>query len=447
MITTYNTDQNEFLAKRCYYPSNSDYRNLCMVRVNPNERHQHMLGFGVAMTDSSCYILSKLDFHRKQQVLDMLFGQSGLNLNIARISVASSDFSLKTFSYDDVVDDVDMKYFSIEPDKEYVIPILKEILELKPELFIFSSPWSPPGWMKTGGSMCGGFMRMKYVKAFASYYVHFLQAYKEAGIPIQALTTQNEVETTQMGRMPACVYHPEIEMELVKALKPMLKMAGIDTQVWIHDHNYIMWDRVSWMLDDPEFKQLVDGVAFHFYGGNAGMLDLLLEKHPGLSLHLTEGGTSLLPRSQYETKYCCASITTADAITHGCCSVTSWNAILDQDSNPNIGPFNCGGMVTADFRTGDLVLGSHYKAFAHYSKFIKPGAVRIGARCITYGDGPYDPNSKGIYPVAFENEDGSQILIITNPGDTQVDITVRLKDNDYRVRVKPDSICTVICEG
>lgn len=445
MIETYNTDQNEFLARRTYYPSNSDYRNLCMVRVNPAERHQEMLGFGVAMTDSSCYVLSQLHEERKKQVLDMLFGKQGLDLNVVRISLASSDFSLKTFSYDDVADDVEMKHFSIEPDREYVIPVLKEMLLRKPETYLFSSPWSPPGWMKTGGSMCGGFMRMKYIEAFAKYYVKFLQAYTDEGIHISALTTQNEVETAQMGRMPACVYHPEIEMALVRALKPMLQEAGLDTQIWIHDHNYVMWDRVSWMLDDSDFKRLVDGVAFHFYEGNAGMLDLLLEKHPGLALHLTEGGTSLKPRNQYEIKHCCAAITTADAINHGCRSITSWNAILDEESNPNIGPFNCGGMLTADATTGEIILGSHYKAFAHYSKFVKPGAVRIGAACVTYGSGPYDPSKKGIYTVAFENRDQSQVVVITNPGDTQTDITMRLKENHYRIRVKPDSVCTVVC--
>lgn len=446
MIVTYNTDRNEFLAQRGYYPSNSDYRNLCMVRVNPEERHQDMLGFGVAMTDSSCYVLNQLSLEQKNQVLDMLFGKTGLDLTMARISVASSDFSLKTFSYNDVADDMEMKHFSIELDKEYVIPMLKEALLRKPDLYLFSSPWSPPGWMKTGGSMCGGFMRAKYIEAFAKYYVRFLQAYAREGVHISALTTQNEVETAQMGRMPACVYHPEIEMALVRALKPLLQEAGLDTQIWIHDHNYVMWDRVSWMLDDPEFKRLVDGIAFHFYEGSAGMLDLLLENHSGLELHLTEGGTSLQPRDQYEVKHCCAAITTADAINHGCRSITSWNAVLDEESNPNIGPFNCGGMVTVDFTTGEIIMGSHYKAFAHYSKFVKPGAIRIGAKCMTYGHGPYQPNNKGIFPVAFENRDKSQVVIITNPGDTQIDITIQLKGNHYRIRIKPDSICTIVCK-
>lgn len=446
MITTYNTDQHEFLVQRSYYPSNSDYRNLCMVRIEPQERHQKMLGFGVAMTDSSCYVLSRMDEEHKAKILDMLFGKEGLDLNLARISVASSDFSLKTFSYDDVDGDVEMKHFSIAPDRDYVIPMLKEVILRKPELYVFSSPWSPPGWMKTGGSMCGGFMRMKYVKAFAAYYVKFLQAYASEGIHISALTTQNEVETAQLGRMPACVYHPEIEMALVKELKPMLDQAGLDTKIWIHDHNYAMWDRVSWMLDDPEFKRLVDGVAFHFYEGNAGMLDLLLEKHPEVELHLTEGGTSLQPRNQYEIKHCCAAITAADAINHGCRSVTSWNAVLDEEGNPNIGPFHCGGMVTADFTTGEIIMGSHYKAFAHYSRFVKPEAVRIGAKCVTYGSGPYNPDDKGIFPVAFENPDKSQVVVITNPGDTYTDISIRLKEKDYRVRIKPDSICTIVCE-
>jgi glucosylceramidase len=144
------------------------------------------------------------------------------------------------------------KRFSIEQDRQYILPMLRAARKVNPELFLFSSPWSPPGWMKSGGSMLGGSMRHRYLEAYAHYFLKFLQAYADAGVAIQAVTPQNEVDTDQDGRMPACIWPQESEIEFVgKHLGPLLEKQGLSTKIWILDHNYNLWGRAVAELDDP----------------------------------------------------------------------------------------------------------------------------------------------------------------------------------------------------
>lgn len=170
------------------------------------------IGFGVAVTGSSCYNLSRMDGAGRERLLRDIYSRDGLNFNIARVSIGASDYSAEVYTYDDMPEDVGLRYFSIERDKQYIIPMLREILRVKPELTIFASPWSPPAWMKTGGSIGGGFMRNKYIDHYAEYFVKFIKAYRAEGIRIAAVTPQNEPETHQDGAMPACIWHPETEV-------------------------------------------------------------------------------------------------------------------------------------------------------------------------------------------------------------------------------------------
>ena len=174
-------------------------------------------GLGVAITGSSCYNLSKMSAGERRSFLEQIYGKSGLRLSVGRLSIGSSDYSAELYSYDDVKDDYDLQHFSIARDEEYIIPMIQEILAVNPDLRLFASPWSPPGWMKTGGSTCGGYMREEYVDCYARYVTKFILAYREHGIRIFAVTPQNEAETQQAGRMPACIWHPDIESKFALA--------------------------------------------------------------------------------------------------------------------------------------------------------------------------------------------------------------------------------------
>ncbi len=133
-------------------------------------------GFGVALTGSSCYLIAGMEPEKRRAFLESIYGKNGLGLSVARVTVGSSDYSAELYSYDDVPDDAELKHFSVERDERYVIPVIKEILDINPGLYVFSSPWSPPGWMKTGGNMCGGYMRQKYLDVYADYYVKYVEA-------------------------------------------------------------------------------------------------------------------------------------------------------------------------------------------------------------------------------------------------------------------------------
>src|SRR6202007_517109 len=152
---------------------------------------------------------------------------SEMGLSVGRIGVGASDYSTKLYSYDEGEPDPDLARFSIEHDREYILPMLRQARRANPDLFLFSSPWSPPGWMKFNGTLLGGSMRKHYLPAYAQYYLKFLQAYAAEGVPIQALTSQNEVDTDQDGRMPACIWGQEYEIAFVKKhLGPALKESG-----------------------------------------------------------------------------------------------------------------------------------------------------------------------------------------------------------------------------
>ena len=201
-ITQYTTASNlEMYASRVF-PSEL-MNGAAQVKLTGKILNENYLGLGVAITGSSCYLLNQMDKESRRALLEHVYGKEGANLSVGRLTIASSDYSAELYSYDDVPNDIELKHFSIDRDREYVIPMIKEILEVRPDLYIYASPWSPPAWMKTGGSLCGGFMREEYLECYADYIIKYLEEYEKFGIHISALTPQNEPETLQKNQMPA----------------------------------------------------------------------------------------------------------------------------------------------------------------------------------------------------------------------------------------------------
>jgi glucosylceramidase len=177
------------------------------IRIDATETRQEMLGFGAALTDAACYVLSRMTGGERRALIEELFAPGEMALNVCRSCVGSSDYSRTVYSFDESAEpDLELKKFSIDHDKDYILPVLNEARRINPELFLFSSPWSPPGWMKANGSMLGGSMRKHSFASYAEYFAKFLAAYKEAGVTVDAITVQNEVDTDQDGRMPACLW-------------------------------------------------------------------------------------------------------------------------------------------------------------------------------------------------------------------------------------------------
>src|SRR5205807_1117157 len=212
------------------------------IVLDPAKKFQEILGFGAAFTDAACYMFNQLSPASREQLFRILFHPSEMGLSVCRTCIGSSDYSTKVYSYDEGEPDPDLKRFSIDHDREYILPMLREARKANPDLFLFSSPWSPPGWMKAGGSMLGGSMRQKYFAPYSQYFLKFLKAYAGEGVAVQAVTVQNEVDTDQDGRMPACSWPQEYEMAFVKNhLGPLLEKENPSTKIWILDHNYNLW--------------------------------------------------------------------------------------------------------------------------------------------------------------------------------------------------------------
>ena len=375
-----------------------------IITLNPEKKFQEILGFGAAFTDASCYMFNQLSADAREQLFHELFHPSELGLNICRTCIGASDYSTEVYSFDEGEPDPDLKRFSIDHDRAYFLPALRQARRVNPDLFLFSSPWSPPGWMKSGGSMLGGSMRKKYFASYAQYFLKFLQAYAAEGVPIQAVTSQNEVDTDQDGRMPACLWGQEYEIEFVKDhLGPVLRAHGIPTKIWLLDHNYNLWGRVMCELEDPGLRKYANSVAWHGYAGGADMMTRVHDAHPDADMHWTEGGPDYTSPT-YATDWAQWGHTFTEALRNWCQSLTGWNLALDEKGRPNIGPFPCGGLVTIHSQTREITRSGQYWAFAHFSRLIQRGAHRFDSQ----GMGP------DVDHVACENPDGQKVLVVTN---------------------------------
>src|SRR5713101_1587125 len=264
------------------------------IALKPEEKFQEILGFGAAFTDASCYIFNQLSADAREQLFHDLFHPSELGLNVCRTCIGASDYSTELYSFDEGEPDPELKRFSIDHDRAYLLPSLRQARQANPDLFLFSTPWSPPGWMKANGSMLGGSMRKRFFPSYADYFVRFLQGYAAEGIKINAVTIQNEVDTDQDGRMPAALWGQEYEVEFVKKyLGPAFERASLDTKIWIIDHNYNLAGRAIDELNDAGLNKYVDGIAWHGYMGAPEAMTRVHDAFPAKNGYWTEGGPDI----------------------------------------------------------------------------------------------------------------------------------------------------------
>jgi glucosylceramidase len=402
------------------------------IVVDPGKKFQEILGFGAAFTDAACYTFNRLDPAAREELFHELFHPTEMGLNVCRTCMGSSDYSTEVFSYDEGEPDPEMKRFSIQHDQAYVLPVLRQARKQNPDLFLFSSPWSPPGWMKAGGSMLGGSIWQHHFGAYAEYFLKFLQAYAAEGVPVQAVTVQNEVDTDQDGKMPACSWPQEYEIGFVKRhLGPLLQKNGLSTKIWILDHNYNLWGRAICELDDEELRKYCNAIAFHGYVGTPDMMSKVHEAHPDAHMYWTEGGPDYTS-PDYATDWAKWGHTFTGVLRNWCQALSGWNLALDEKGRPNLGPFPCGGLVTIDSQTKEITRSGQYWAFAHFSRAVRRGAKRIQSTSrIAHVD-----------HVGFENPDGRRVLVVTNSGPART-ATLQQADKIADLALEPDSVTTL----
>lgn len=436
-----------------------------VITVNPSHTYQEILGFGAAMTDAATFMINQLSPVARDRFLHELFDPSELGMNVTRICIGSSDFSTELFSYDEGEPDPELKRFSIDRDRSYLIPQLQRARAINPELFILASPWSPPGWMKNGGTMLGGDMKPLNFHTYSQYLVKYLQAYQAANVQVNAITSQNEADTEQAGHMPACAWAQEHEVIFIsKHFGPALRSASLDTEIWLLDHNFNLWGRVFNTLEDPEVFKYVDGVAWHPYVGSPTAMTRIHDAYPSKHNYWTEGNFAIVTRTaknapaatpgpmteqntgQADTgvmdlsaleKEVPADLAIAEGGTGGAMAlrnwarcVIDWNVTLDEHGNPNIGPFvHSKGTTTINSTSKEISRNPNYWVIKHYNH-----AARRGARVI---------DSQGeiekVAHVGFLNTDGRKCLVVSNTG-PQRRVSIRASGVTAEVDLPPNSV-------
>jgi glucosylceramidase len=428
------------------------------VTVDPTKAAQTILGFGAAFTDASCYTVSRLSDTDRANLLHIMFGQDQHALSVGRIPIGASDYSTAAYSYDDGAADPDLKRFSIDHDRDYILPTLRDALTANPDLFLFGSPWSPPGWMKYSNSMLGGNIRPEHISTYARYFQKFVESYAAAGVPVRAVTTQNEIDADQGGRMPACPWPEEDEERLIDSLGPLLEPTG--TKIWTLDHNYNLFGRALDQLSRPRIKKYVNTVAWHGYVGSPEMMRNVKEKFPDVDMHWTEGGDDY-KSPDYLTNWSKWGATFAGILANGPQSITMWNLALDERGRPNIGPFDCGGLVQIHSQTKEITRTGLYWALVHHARAFRRGAVMVAshdaggelpavnaaligqpASSSSVTATPNNAANSRVYHAAAKNPDGSLVLVLTNPGEAR-EITVASAGQTAKVSLTADSITTL----
>ncbi|MDQ0062197.1 S-layer homology domain-containing protein [Paenibacillus harenae] len=414
------------------------------INVDENTKYQSIDGFGGSLTDSSAYVIyNELDETAREELMNKLFGLSdgGVGFSYMRLPMGSSDFATSTYTYNDRPaggTDLALEHFSIEHDSAYIIPVIKQALEINPELKIVASPWSAPAWMKTNDSLIKGKLKPEYYDVYARYFVKFIQAYEAEGIAIDAVTLQNEPHH-EAGDYPGMRMEPEEQAAFVKRLGPAFEEAGIDTKILVWDHN---WDEPVYPIDvlnDPEAKPYIAGSAFHGYAGSVENQSQVHDLHPDKDIYFTESsGGDFAPDFGSNVVWDTQNLLIG-AMRHWAKTSLKWNIALDENHGPRVGGCtDCRGIVTIDTGTDEITYNEEFYAFGHASKFIRPGAYRIKSN--TFGSG-------SIENAAFLNPDGSKALLALNSSNGAKPFKVRWGSESFTYTLPAGAVATFVWSG
>ncbi len=431
-ISKYETNikRNVFFKEYLNFPFKEDIKNEenKLINVYPDITFQNIIGFGGALTGSSCYNLSTCSKEISNQILDDYFLSDGSNYNICRLSIASSDFNLNSYSYSN---QKDLSDFSIKKDLEYVIPILKEAKKRNASLKIVSSCWSPPAFMKNTNKLTGGGKLLSEFKSiYARYLVKYILEYKKENINIDYLTIQNEPNAKQLWE--SCIYSASEELDFIhNFLYPEFNKNGINTKILIWDHNK---ESLVSRYQNQDFSD-IPGFAFHWYtGDHFENIEILRKKYPELLLFHTEGccGYSLLKR---KSQIINAEIYAHDIIgdlNAGINAFIDWNIVLDFKGGPNH-KFNfCDSPVMLNSLKNKYKKNLSFYYIKHFSKFIKPNSKRIA----------FSKYTDKIELTAFKNPDNSIIVVLLNRNDYNINYNLKINNNILHDTINKHGIIT-----
>lgn len=447
----------------------SSGQNTIKITLKPIEKFQEIIGFGGAFTESSAYLLNQLGEENREEVIRAYFDTSGANYSLTRTHMNSCDFSLRQYSYAPIPGDTMLQHFSVHEDSADLIPMIQDAMKVSSDGFkILASPWTAPPWMKDNHDWVGGKLLQEYYPTWALFFEKYIQAYQEIGIPIWGLTVENEPHGNG-NNWESMHYTPEEMTDFVQNhLGPQLEKAGLrDVKILGYDQNRAgLKEWVDVMFRDSATSEYYDGTAVHWYESTYDYfpeaLDYAYQKAPDKLLLQTEACVDAeVPHwkdddwywqkeatdwgwdwASEEEKYLHPKYVPVyryardiiGCLNHWVQGWIDWNMVLDTEGGPNWFENWCVAPVIVDPAIDEVYYTPLYYTMAHFSKFIRPGAHRIGLE-----------GEKGdLQMTAAENTDGSIALVLLNETQREMDLQLNIEGQAFYVKVAPASIQTII---
>lgn len=408
---------------------------LAAIDVDSSQLFQSVDGFGYTLTGGSADLIYTLPAGTRASLLQELFGSAdnSIGVNYLRISIGASDLSATVFSYNDMPagqTDINLTNFSLAPDEVNLIPLLKEILAINPNIKIMGSPWSPPVWMKDNGSSIGGSLQTQYYDAYAKYFVKYIQAMQAKGITVHAITPQNE--PLHGGNNPSMVMTATEQANFIKNnLGPAFQNAGITTKIIIYDHNCDKPEYPIAVLNDAAARAFIDGSAFHLYAGNISALSTVRSAYPDKNVYFTEQWTAGSGSFDGDLRWHLKNVIMG-SMRNWSKVALEWNLANDAAYNPHTpgGCTECKGALTI---SGGITRNVSYYIVAHASKFVPAGSVRIASTI-----------NGNLNSVAFRTPDGKKVLIVLNDNNADAGFTIRYKGKWVNASLPASSVGTYV---
>ncbi|NJC25631.1 RICIN domain-containing protein [Neolewinella antarctica] len=424
-------DQSVLLSERATvdFASNSS-SNDATITLDNGTAYQAIDGFGFMLTQASAQVIRGLNTTQKNKLLRELFGNDGLRLSAIRISIGASDLSNSVYSYNDVNGDTDMNNFSLNgPDKTHLIPIIKDILAINPNIKVLATPWSAPPWMKTNNAYVGGRLQNQYYAAYARYFVRYLQAMNAEGISIWGITPQNEPENE--FNEPSMLMTADEQVDFINNhLGPQIVNSSFSPKIIAFDHNC---DNTAYPTQVLNQSSYVDGAAFHLYAGDISAMSTV-RNNTGKNVYFTEQFTGSNGNFNGDFSWHMRNVVTG-SLNNWSRTVFEWNLAADSNNEPRTpgGCETCLPAVTIP-NASSYSRNVSYYIIGQVAKFVQPGARRIGS----------SNNNGNLYSTAFRNPDGQRVVLAYNDENSSTTVRVREGNNSFDYNLSAKSAVTFV---
>ncbi len=408
-----------------------------VITVDTTQTFQTIDGFGYALTGGSAQLIYSLPTAQRQALEQELFTTDSNNIGVSylRLTIGASDMSARVFSYDDNASpaqpDTTLANFTLSDDNIYLVPLLKEILAFNPSIKLLGCPWSPPAWMKSNNSAAQGSLLPQYYPVYAQYFVKYIQAMAANGIPIDAITPQNE--PLNANNNPSNVMQDTAEDIFVRDyLGPAFQAAGITTKIIVWDHNCDVPSYPEYVLGDAQAAQYVDGSAFHLYAGDISALTAVHDAYPNKNVYFTEQYVAGPGDFQNDLEWAMKNLIIG-APRNWSRNVLEWNMAADENYGPHT-TGGCGVCQGAFTINGTSVSrNTSYYIIAHAAKFVRPGSVRVSSNI---------PGN--LQNVAFVTPTGQKVLIVLNDQLSAQTFTVQFNNQNFSATLNGDAVATFV---